>query len=47
MDRVRTPSPRVLSRLGEALGLSYAELMGAAGYDRLDTGQETPISLVL
>jgi transcriptional regulator with XRE-family HTH domain len=33
MDRVRTPSPRVLGRLAEALGLAYGELMAAAGYD--------------
>jgi transcriptional regulator with XRE-family HTH domain len=32
MDRVRTPSPRVLAGLGEALGLPYHELMAAAGY---------------
>jgi transcriptional regulator with XRE-family HTH domain len=33
LDRVRTPSPRVLNRLGEALGLPYGALMAAAGYD--------------
>lgn len=33
MDRVRTPSPRVLAGLAEALGLTYGELMTAAGYD--------------
>jgi transcriptional regulator with XRE-family HTH domain len=32
-DQVRTPSPRVLAGLAEALGLSYAELLRAAGYD--------------
>lgn len=31
-DAVRTPSPRVLSGLAEALGLSYDETMQAAGY---------------
>ena len=36
MDRVRTPSPRVLAGLAEALGLAYGELMGAAGYDPQD-----------
>ena len=36
MDRVRTPSPRVLARLAEALGLSYGELMLAAGYEHTD-----------
>ncbi|MFZ1993368.1 MAG: helix-turn-helix transcriptional regulator [Solirubrobacteraceae bacterium] len=33
MDRVRTPSPRVLAGLAEALGLSYDELMRAADYE--------------
>jgi transcriptional regulator with XRE-family HTH domain len=33
LDRVRTPSPRVLAGLGEALGLGYDELMKAAGYE--------------
>lgn len=37
MDRVRTPSPRVLAGLAEALGVAYAELMSAAGYDPTDT----------
>jgi transcriptional regulator with XRE-family HTH domain len=32
MNRVRTPSPRVLAGLAEALGLSYPGLMRAAGY---------------
>ena len=32
MDRVTTPSPRVLSRLGEALGLDYRVLTTAIGY---------------
>jgi transcriptional regulator with XRE-family HTH domain len=32
-DRVRTPSPRVLAGLADALGLAYPELMSAAGYD--------------
>jgi transcriptional regulator with XRE-family HTH domain len=36
MNRVRTPSPRVLAGLAEALGLSYQELMGAAGYESRD-----------
>lgn len=35
-DRVRTPSPRVLARLAEALGLSYDQLMSAAGYPELE-----------
>ena len=33
MDRVRTPSPRVLAGLAEALGLPYDELMTAADYE--------------
>jgi len=33
MDRVRTPSPRVLAGLAEALGLPYDELMSAADYE--------------
>jgi transcriptional regulator with XRE-family HTH domain len=33
MDRVRTPSPRVLAGLAEALAVSYADLMSAAGYE--------------
>ena len=37
MDRVRTPSPRVLARLAEALGLDYGELMTAAGYDQVES----------
>jgi transcriptional regulator with XRE-family HTH domain len=41
MDRVRTPSPRVLARLAEALGLAYGELMDAAGYDPDDNGPPT------
>jgi transcriptional regulator with XRE-family HTH domain len=32
-DKVRTPSPRVLAGLAEALGLGYPDLMRAAGYD--------------
>ena len=36
LDRVRTPSPRVLAGLAEALGLAYADLMGAAGYRQLE-----------
>jgi len=32
-DKVRTPSPRVLAGLGDALGLAYRDLMSAAGYD--------------
>jgi transcriptional regulator with XRE-family HTH domain len=35
-DLVRTPSPRVLARLAEALALSYAELMNAAGYEQAE-----------
>ncbi len=38
MDRVRTPSPRVLARLAEALGLDYSELMRAADYEQIDGG---------
>ncbi|TML38171.1 MAG: helix-turn-helix transcriptional regulator [Actinobacteria bacterium] len=38
MDRVRTPSPRVLGGLAEALGLGYGDLMRAAGYDAAGGG---------
>lgn len=38
-DRVRTPSPRVLAGLAEALALSYGDLMQAAGYDQLERSQ--------
>lgn len=31
-DAVRKPSPHVLSQLGEALGVPYAELMRLSGY---------------
>jgi transcriptional regulator with XRE-family HTH domain len=31
-DKVQSPSPHVLSGLSEALGISYDELMRAAGY---------------
>jgi transcriptional regulator with XRE-family HTH domain len=31
-DGVKTPSPRVLQRLGQVLDLAYGELMVAAGY---------------
>lgn len=42
MDRVRTPSPRVLAGLAEALGLTYAQLMDAAGYQQTDTAPQPP-----
>jgi transcriptional regulator with XRE-family HTH domain len=32
LDRVKTPSPRVLDRLASALGIDYSGLMAAAGY---------------
>jgi transcriptional regulator with XRE-family HTH domain len=32
-DRVRTPSPRVLAGLSHSLGISYADVMRAAGYE--------------
>jgi transcriptional regulator with XRE-family HTH domain len=35
MDRVRTPSPRVLARVAEALGLDYGQVMSAAGYQQV------------
>jgi transcriptional regulator with XRE-family HTH domain len=41
-DKVRTPSPRVLAGLAEALGLAYAELMRAAGYDDAATRHDAP-----
>ena len=37
MDRVRTPSPRVLAGLAEALALAYSDLMRAAGYEQTET----------
>jgi transcriptional regulator with XRE-family HTH domain len=42
MDRVRSPSPRVLAGLAEALGLAYSDLMHAAGYDPLEGGPPAP-----
>jgi len=42
MDRVRTPSPRVLAGLAEALGLTYGALMRAAGYDQLEGSPPAP-----
>ncbi len=42
MDRVRTPSPRVLAGLAEALGLSYDELMKAADYQPTATTATPP-----
>src|SRR5664279_461299 len=41
-DRVRTPSPRVLAGLAEALALSYGDLMQAAGYDQLEASPPAP-----
>jgi len=42
MDRVRTPSPRVLAGLAEALGLRYDELMKAADYEPAATTPAPP-----
>ncbi len=42
MDRVRTPSPRVLAGLAEALGLSYDQLMKAADYQPTATTTTPP-----
>jgi transcriptional regulator with XRE-family HTH domain len=42
MDRVRSPSPRVLAGLAEALGLAYGDLMQAAGYDQLEGSPPAP-----
>jgi transcriptional regulator with XRE-family HTH domain len=42
MDRVRTPSPRVLAGLAEALGLSYDRLMRAVGYEPAENVSEPP-----
>jgi hypothetical protein len=39
---LRTPSPRVLAGLAEALGLAYRELMRAAGYDQTEGGPPAP-----
>jgi transcriptional regulator with XRE-family HTH domain len=41
-DRVRTPSPRVLARLAEALAVSYPELMSAAGYEQPESVARPP-----
>ena len=41
-DRVRTPSPRVLAGLAEALALDYPELMHAAGYEQPDATRPAP-----
>jgi len=41
-DRVRTPSPRVLAGLAEALALGYPELMRAAGYEQADETHPAP-----
>lgn len=40
-DSVRSPSPRVLARLAEALGLAYNDLMQAADYGPV-TGDAAP-----
>ncbi len=42
MDRVRTPSPRVLAGLAEALGLAYGDLMNAVGYEQMDLSPRPP-----
>jgi HTH-type transcriptional regulator, competence development regulator len=39
-DLVRTPSPRVLAGLADALGVPYADLMTAAGYDAVASGPD-------
>jgi len=41
MNLVRTPSPRVLAGLAEALGLSYGQLMRSAGYQPHDDAAPT------
>jgi len=41
-DLVRTPSPRVLAGLADALGLVYDELMTAVGYEAPTSGHEAP-----
>jgi transcriptional regulator with XRE-family HTH domain len=41
-DRVHTPSPRVLAGLANALGLGYADLMAAAGYDSSSPDETAP-----
>lgn len=38
-DGVDSPSPRVLFRLAEVLGLSYATLMDLAGYEPIHSGR--------
>lgn len=42
MDRVRTPSPRVLAGLAEALGLTYGDVMRAAGYEQTEATLPAP-----
>jgi len=45
-DRVRTPSPRVLAGLCAALGLEYAHVMRAVGYEPASDGPraEPPVT---
>jgi transcriptional regulator with XRE-family HTH domain len=42
-DRVRTPSPRVLAGLAEALGVAYDDLMHAAGYEAHEAAPAPPL----
>jgi len=42
LDRVRTPSPRVLAGLAEALAVAYSDLMRAAGYDQPSDSPSSP-----
>jgi transcriptional regulator with XRE-family HTH domain len=44
-DGVRTPSPRVLAGLCAALGLEYASVMRAAGYEPGADGPEADAAL--
>jgi HTH-type transcriptional regulator, competence development regulator len=41
-DRVRTPSPRVLAGLAQALGLEYERLMRSAGYEGSSSRGDAP-----
>ena len=37
--KVREPSPRILHKLSEAYGVSYADLLAASGYPLPETGK--------
>lgn len=45
-DAVKRPSPHVLHRLSEALGVPYEELMRLAGYRMPGEGEMTPAAAI-